>query len=356
MKGKQRGLALIRKFKGQRSRVANRSLDGSQADCNLLSDGNPAVSRRVASNPTLLAIKITIILLFVAIAIIVVSFFLSSPGDLEASDLVDAGNDYRNDTSSASVQLAGEQIAADDIGEATIAASQPYSQFYFYDASRQERYSDFAAKNPDLSAEDVVWMIDCDLDFVPYWGVAETPNPSSLVALVCKHRFLPADYYPDDLVDVGGTAIRSIAAQPLMALVASAAAAGVTVVPTSGFRSYQDQADLHDYYVSIAGEAEADNSSARAGFSEHQTGLAMDINSANYLVYGSSEDFWLAEHAWEYGFIVRYTNDNSSVTLYVAEPWHLRYVGKDVSEFMHNNNIGSLEEYYVKHVLYTPSQ
>jgi D-alanyl-D-alanine carboxypeptidase len=223
---------------------------------------------------------------------------------------------------------------------------------YYYEEPRLQRYQDFQRSHPEYPADKAVWMVDCDLDRSPYAEGVMVSDPANLHVLVNKQRRLPAEYEPGDLVVDGNVTVRAIVVAPLGELIASAAADGVGIVATSGFRSYVAQETIWNNVAGISGEAIADESIARAGFSEHQTGLAVDINSADYHVYQSPEDFWLAEHAWEYGFIVRYTNENSEITQYVAEPWHLRYVGKDVARLMHDKQIGSLEEYCAKYVLH----
>ncbi|MDR2587354.1 MAG: M15 family metallopeptidase, partial [Coriobacteriales bacterium] len=94
--------------------------------------------------------------------------------------------------------------------------------------------------------------------------------------------------------------------------------------------------------------------SARAGFSEHQTGLAVDIN--NVEEPPAAEMAWLAQHAHEYGFIIRYAPENEAITGYMSEPWHLRYIGALHATTMHQLGISSYEEYWVKHIKYAQTE
>jgi LAS superfamily LD-carboxypeptidase LdcB len=233
-------------------------------------------------------------------------------------------------------------------------ASDLLSALYYYDESRLQRYQEFQALHPEYSGDTVVWMVGCDLDLPAYAQGIQASDPANLYVLVNKQHCLPDWYAPGDLVTVGNAPVREFLVAPLEELLAAAAAAGVSIYPSSGFRSFQTQELLWNSLAATSGETIADGCIARAGFSEHQTGLVLDINTADYQVYGTPEDFWLEEHAWEYGFIVRYTNANSDITQYVAEPWHLRYVGKEVAQLMHDGQIGSFEEYYLKYVLYAP--
>ena len=113
----------------------------------------------------------------------------------------------------------------------------------------------------------------------------------------------------------------------------------------SGFRSYATQAQLYQSYVNREGQAAADRYSARPGYSEHQTGLAFDVIGTNgHLVEDESAAQWLLDHAADYGFVVRYLKGKESVTGYMHEEWHLRYVGKEAKEIAASGL--TLEEYY----------
>ena len=114
----------------------------------------------------------------------------------------------------------------------------------------------------------------------------------------------------------------------------------------SGFRSYQTQQSLYNNYAARDGKNAADRYSARAGHSEHQTGLAADINSLEQTFEYTSEGKWLNNNCYKYGFIIRYPKGKESITGYMFEPWHIRYVGVDIATKLYNNgNWLSLEEY-----------
>ena len=113
----------------------------------------------------------------------------------------------------------------------------------------------------------------------------------------------------------------------------------------SGFRSYETQAGLYESYVARDGQASADRYSARPGYSEHQTGLAFDLmdSSGNLLQEPSAVD-WLAQHAHEYGFIVRYIEGKEAITGYMTETWHIRFIGQEASDIYQSGL--TLEEYF----------
>ena len=130
-------------------------------------------------------------------------------------------------------------------------------------------------------------------------------------------------------------------------LVGAAAKDGITIYLSSGYRSYDYQAQIYNNYVGIYGTETADTFSARPGNSEHQTGLAIDVNTIDDSFAGTPEAIWLEEHCWEYGFIIRYPQGKQYVTGYKYEPWHIRYVGSTVAKQIHDlGGDTTLEELY----------
>ena len=189
-------------------------------------------------------------------------------------------------------------------------------------------------------------------------------DPSSIWIVVNKSRPLnPRTYAPTDLIvpniplrsNITDTEkqIRSVAAGPLEAMVQAAAKQGIQFDLQSGYRSYAFQVSLYSSYVQEQGQAVADTQSARPGYSEHQTGLAADLGSVEHpecniqACFGTiPEGQWLVDNAYKYGFIIRYTEGNQSITGYIPEPWHIRYVGTETSTAMHDKNIATLEQYF----------
>ena len=157
------------------------------------------------------------------------------------------------------------------------------------------------------------------------------------ILVVNKHYPLSKDYNPGD---------NPTAKAAFLKLIAQMQKEGYAVSNTySGFRSYGTQAQLYQSYVNREGQAAADRYSARPGYSEHQTGLAFDvIGTDGHLVEDESAAQWLLDHAADYGFVVRYLKGKESVTGYMHEEWHLRYVGKEAKEIAASGL--TLEEYY----------
>jgi len=128
------------------------------------------------------------------------------------------------------------------------------------------------------------------------------------------------------------------------AMQADAAAAGHNIYIASGFRSFSSQTTIYNRYKANEGQAGADTHSARPGHSEHQSGLAFDLNTITQAFGSTPEGIWTAQNAHLYGFIVRYPQGKESVTGYIWEPWHLRYVGVDVATTLYTSG-QTLEEY-----------
>lgn len=183
----------------------------------------------------------------------------------------------------------------------------------------------------------------------------------SYTQLINRSFTLPKDYVPDDLVvpDVRFSfsgicdkrKLRKKAAKALEELFAAAEEDDIYLYGLSGYRSYSRQSEIYDHNLATKGAKYTNQYSAMPGTSEHQSGLAIDLTSESadlQLVESfaeTDEGRWIGKHAWEYGWIVRYDKNMSDITGYAYEPWHIRYVGKDLAKILHQNNL-CLEEYY----------
>lgn len=171
-------------------------------------------------------------------------------------------------------------------------------------------------------------------------------SPEKIDALVNKKRSLPADYIPNDLIDVEvlhkvekpeSKMLRKEASDALTQLFQDAKTNGFEFWAVSGYRSFNRQVYLFNNYAKNHGEEEANRFSARPGQSEHQTGLTMDVSivSLDYELVEelgeTPEGKWLADNAHKFGFIIRYPKGTEHITGYQYEPWHIRYLGKDLA-------------------------
>lgn len=126
-----------------------------------------------------------------------------------------------------------------------------------------------------------------------------------------------------------------------------AKALGLNIWIQSGYRSYDYQGGLYDGYVKRSGKKAADTFSARAGASEHQTGLAFDLNTIDSSFANTEEGKWVNNNAYIYGYIIRYPKNKDNETGYKYEPWHIRYVGKDLAKKLYNDgNWITMEDYF----------
>lgn len=186
-----------------------------------------------------------------------------------------------------------------------------------------------------------------------YKNIKEVKDPTSFTVLVNKNYRLPEDYIPNDLEAIDVTYamsdkyVRKEVKQAFETMAQKAKEEGFEIVAVSAFRSYSYQEELYQHYVKTNGKSYADRCSARPGHSEHQTGLAIDVMGENqdYNLFADTKEFgWMQAHAQDYGFIIRYPEGKEEITGFKYEPWHYRYVGKEVAKKIKEQNI-SLDEY-----------
>lgn len=179
------------------------------------------------------------------------------------------------------------------------------------------------------------------------WGyMMPHQDPTDTLILVNKNNKAPAvpvtlvkpDVQPTREAVSENIYMRPEAAAALEDLFEAAAQDGITLYATSGYRSYSMQKAIFERKLERMDEKQANASVAKPGYSEHQTGLAMDIEGETTKGTGLTEAFgespegiWTAEHCAEYGFIIRYPKEKTNITGYIYEPWHLRYVGKEAA-------------------------
>ena len=157
------------------------------------------------------------------------------------------------------------------------------------------------------------------------------------VLIVNKSYPLPEDYDPGAILPEVMTAFNAMAA--------AAKKDGISLWICSGYRTYQFQKELYESYVARASKEEADTYSARPGHSEHETGLAFDINEISYSFGETPAGMWVKEHGPEYGFIIRYPKGKEAQTGYIYEPWHLRFLGTELATKVAASGL-CLEEYF----------
>ena len=175
-------------------------------------------------------------------------------------------------------------------------------------------------------------------------------DPNRIEVLINKkHCFNPINFAPSDLVSFQDYLVSAKIVSSLQALFNAAASAGVPLGLTSAYRSYYDQVATYNNWVKVNGSYQAaDTVSARPGYSEHQTGFAVDLSTST----GCSLDCftktaqyqWLKEHAFAFGFVERYPVGMESITGYSPEAWHWRYVGPAVATALKSSKHKTLEQ------------
>lgn len=177
-----------------------------------------------------------------------------------------------------------------------------------------------------------------------YYGITYIDD----VIVVNKTYSLPSNFAPNNLVTINGyIKVVDYVKNAFNELKSDASSIGLNIYASSGYRSYSDQKYIYNNYVKMDGQEKADTYSARAGYSEHQTGLAIDVNTIDMTFDNTEESIWLKENCYRYGFIIRYPKNKDSITGYMYEPWHIRYVGKELAKKLYNDGQWiTLEEYY----------
>lgn len=208
---------------------------------------------------------------------------------------------------------------------------------YFHENSL-ERYLKY--NNHDLNYEDLVTYVNASLDYKYYTNVINIDDPNEVTVLVNKYHKLASDYVPSDLEAINpkynqgfNNKMRKIAKEAFEKMCEAALKNDITIYSGSAYRSYSYQQSLYNRYVNTNGFDEAETFSARAGYSEHQTGLATDIMNKNldFISKNDKEYEWLVNNSYKYGFILRYPEGKEKITGYMYEEWHFRYVGIDIA-------------------------
>ena len=196
-----------------------------------------------------------------------------------------------------------------------------------------------------------------EIDFF-YKKVKDIKNPDSLMVLVNKLNRLQSNYVPHDLEQISlnyatnNKFLRKEAKENFEKLSSDAKKIGYSIIAVSAYRDYDYQENLFNNYVKEKGENYALKCSAKAGHSEHQTGLSVDVMGSNndYDQFEKSKEFdWMKNNSYKYGFILRYPKGKEYITGFKYEPWHYRYVGKDIASIIYTEGI-TLEEYYKKYI------
>lgn len=234
-----------------------------------------------------------------------------------------------------------------------------YLDYENFKINNLERYVKYRNNNMTLSFNDIITNVNMDLDKEPYSEPKIIEDTSNLLILVNKHNKLPDNFVPKNLEKINSKCttkellLNSDARKNFELMCTDIKSLGMNLRAISTYRTKDYQNNLYTNYSNRNGKEEADTFSARPRFSEHETGLALDVMGGNtsYTEFHTTNEFnWVKENAYNYGFILRYPKDKEHITGYKYESWHLRYVGKDVAKYIYENDI-TFEEYYEKFLL-----
>lgn len=231
----------------------------------------------------------------------------------------------------------------------------------YYISSNFEEYLAYMEEE-NLSVSEVITIINLGLDESFYENTTIVDSNYESLMLVNKYNYLTEDYVPDNLVSVstsyswgsyGDVQVVDFVYDAFLSMAYAALEEGINLMINSAYRRYESQEEVYNTYDSAYGSAYADTIAARAGYSEHQTGYALDIFS---LETSSQTDFadsasyeWLVANCYKYGFILRYPLDKEEITGFAFESWHYRYVGIEAASFITSNDL-TFDEYYTYYV------
>lgn len=226
-----------------------------------------------------------------------------------------------------------------------------------------DRYITYYNENKDKTLSDIIAIVNVHADSNWYDEEISKETDISLNEglLVNKFNYLPKDY--DDNLDIvsiknwyafgNDKKILKTVYDKFIEMYNAASNEGLKLVISSAYRSNKEQIDIYDNYEKRKDKEYADRYAARPGFSEHETGLALDIFTTKYPTtdtFENSEEYkWLLDNSYKYGFILRYPKDKEYLTGYAYESWHFRYLGVDLATKVHEEGI-TYDEYYAYYI------
>jgi len=233
---------------------------------------------------------------------------------------------------------------------------------YEHDEDKLSSVYDTTVINDNYTYEDTVTFVNAYLDMDYYSNDINLSDEqaNNIDVIVNKYYKLNSDYEPSDLTKISSKfasgsnqRLRQEAAGKFEEMASDALSNGLKIYAGSTYRSYDYQLGLYNRYVAQDGFDEAETFSARAGYSEHQLGLAVDILNGRwqYLSEGDNEYEWLINNSYKYGFILRYPRNKEYVTGYVFEDWHFRYLGIDLATSVYNSGL-TFDEYVARGLWY----
>ena len=224
----------------------------------------------------------------------------------------------------------------------------------YFMINRLNRYLNYSKENTNTEVNRVVSIVNANMDKEIYTDIKTVFQNDNLV-IVNRFYKLESAAKPNDLKNVSvqyaydGHMLKEEANAAYVKMAKAAKNNGITLIANVSYRSYEDQENTYNNFRARYGQSKADELAARAGHSEHQTGLALNITTRLKEGETGFEDTeaytWLLNNANKYGFILRYPEGKEDITGFTFEPGHFRYVGIDIATQIYNENI-TFDEYY----------
>ncbi len=265
----------------------------------------------------------------------------------KSEDVSENGTDASEEPSEES-----SEVSADVQG-----GGEKYSHIAWFKAENGRRYDAYGEKHPEYTKEQVVTYVNIGLDGAYYTNTYKANKDDGIFILVNKYSYVDRSFTPDNLVElddsckVSGKSVKLVkeAADAFKKLSDAAKALEYNIIGMSGYRTYAYQESLYNRYLQNDTKENVDTYSARPGYSEHHTGLALDVQTdkVSFSNFGQTSEYeWLMDNAHLYGFVIHYTEENRWITGYMPEEWHIRYLGVDAATYIYENNL-SVDEYLV---------
>ncbi len=226
--------------------------------------------------------------------------------------------------------------------------------FIWKNYSKYISYIDKVYKNKKVDYSLVISLVNVGANNKAYTNTKTADMKKGYAILVNKYTSLPDKYAPDDIVEMSnwyaysGNSIRKDVYSAFKEMSKAAKEENITLIVNSSYRDYNLQKEIYDDYENKKGQEYADEYAARPNFSEHQTGLSLDIFTpgANMNTFENTDAFkWLSNNSYKYGFILRYPKDKDKITGYNYESWHYRYLGKELASKVYKSGL-TYDEYY----------
>ena len=231
------------------------------------------------------------------------------------------------------------------ISEKYIKDIATYLGFDYFKVDKLDRYLNYF--NGDY--KDTIIKVNIGLDKA-FYEDPEIITEYTTDVIVNKYNKLDASFEPKKLVELdrcsdGGHYLAEEAKLAYDKMCTASLKDGMKLGVTSSYRSYSSQENVYATYLKSNGQEYVDQYVATPGYSEHQTGLALDVKSTVSSPFKKTKEYtWMINNAYKYGFILRYPEEKENITGYNAEAWHFRYVGEEIAKYIYENDI-TYEEY-----------